>query len=247
MMLVIRIPYPEVAIEPIDPATVSLGAWYDPSDLSSLWKDTSATDPVTTPGDAVARIDDKSGNGGHLTQTTAGSRPLYQMDSSGNPYLLFDGVDDNIWGTLTGFASFPFDRISAIRQVSSTSFARIFSHGGGAAQLLQRSSPTVEINDGTLGVVNTGDLAVGTNGIVTERHIANGSKIAVNNRAYAAGDAGATAPTSGQLRIGAINASGSNSPSNIRFYGCVMKDGTLTDDEVLGLRAWLAGKAGVTL
>lgn len=32
--------------------------------------------------------------GNHATQTTAGSRPLYQIDGNGNPYLSFDGVDD---------------------------------------------------------------------------------------------------------------------------------------------------------
>jgi len=246
-MLVLRIPYPEVVIEPIDPASVALDAWYDPSDVSTLWKDTAGTDPVTAQGDIVARVEDKSGNGGHLTQDIADNCPLYQIDSNGNPYLLFDGVDDNIAGTLSGFTSFPFDRISAIRQVSSTSLARIFFHGGGTAMLLQKTSPTIEINDGTAGVVSTITLAVGTNGIVTERHIANASKLAVNNGSYVTGDAGAMVPTSGLFRIGAINSSGSNSPSNIRFYGCVMKDGTLTEEEILGLRAWLAEKAGATL
>lgn len=75
-------------------AASEVGAWYDPSDISTLWKDTAGTDPVTTLGDAVARIDDKSGNGKHLLQSTSGSRPLWQQDGSGFYYLDFDGTDD---------------------------------------------------------------------------------------------------------------------------------------------------------
>lgn len=67
------------------------GAWYDPSDISTLWKDTAGTTPVTTAGDPVARMDDKSGNGHHLTQTSSGKRPTYQV-ASGKPYLQFNGA-----------------------------------------------------------------------------------------------------------------------------------------------------------
>ena len=61
------------------PATLfsgaAVGAFYDPSDLSTLWQDTAGTSPVTTAGQSVARMDDKSGNGYNLTQATAAARP----------------------------------------------------------------------------------------------------------------------------------------------------------------------------
>lgn len=69
------------------------GVWYDPSDLSTLWQDSARTTPVTADGDPVGCIDDKSGNGKHLTQATAGKRPQYKT-SSGLHWLEFDGVDD---------------------------------------------------------------------------------------------------------------------------------------------------------
>lgn len=72
------------------------GAWYDPSDLSTMFQDTAGTIPVTTPGQTVALILDKSGRGNHATQATAASRPVYQVDGSGKPYLSFDGVDDGM-------------------------------------------------------------------------------------------------------------------------------------------------------
>lgn len=69
------------------------GAWFDPSDLSTLWQDTAGTSAVTTDGQSVARIDDKSGNGINLLQATAGSRPLYKTDGTLH-WLQFDGADD---------------------------------------------------------------------------------------------------------------------------------------------------------
>lgn len=69
------------------------GVWYDPSDFSTMWQDTAGTTPVTAVGQAVARIDDKSGNGNHATQATPASRPLLQ-ESGGKYYLDFDGTDD---------------------------------------------------------------------------------------------------------------------------------------------------------
>lgn len=71
-----------------------IGGWYDPSDLNTLFQDSAGTTPVTAAGQPVGLMLDKSGRGNHATQTTAGSRPLYQIDGNGRPYLSFDGVDD---------------------------------------------------------------------------------------------------------------------------------------------------------
>jgi hypothetical protein len=70
------------------------GAWYDISDLSTLWQDAAGTVPVTSDGDPVGRVDDKSGNGHHVTQSTASKRPIYKVDASGNPYLRGGGVSN---------------------------------------------------------------------------------------------------------------------------------------------------------
>jgi hypothetical protein len=53
------------------------GVWLDPSDLTTMFQDTAGTIPVTTPGQSVARINDKSGRGNNATQATAASRPTY--------------------------------------------------------------------------------------------------------------------------------------------------------------------------
>lgn len=70
------------------------GAWYDPSDLSTLYQDSAGTTPVTAVGQPVGRMLDKSGRGNHASQPTATARPTLQADVSGRKYLQFDGVDD---------------------------------------------------------------------------------------------------------------------------------------------------------
>jgi hypothetical protein len=69
------------------------GAWYDPSDMSTMFQDSAGTTPVTAVGQPVGRILDKSGRGNHAFQTTTTKRPLYQS-AGGYSYLAFDGVDD---------------------------------------------------------------------------------------------------------------------------------------------------------
>ena len=69
------------------------GVWYDPSDLSTLFQDTAGTTPVTTAGQTVGLMLDKSGNDLDATQATAAARPTYQTDGTYH-WLSFDGVDD---------------------------------------------------------------------------------------------------------------------------------------------------------
>ena len=53
------------------------GAWYDPSDMSTLFQDSAGTVPVTAVEQPVGRILDKSGRGNHATQATTTKRPVY--------------------------------------------------------------------------------------------------------------------------------------------------------------------------
>lgn len=68
----------------ITPSSIFTGAvdgvWYDPSDLSTLFQDSAGTTPVTADGDPVGLMLDKSGNGFHAVQATAGNRPVYKTD-----------------------------------------------------------------------------------------------------------------------------------------------------------------------
>lgn len=72
-----------------------LGIWYDPSDLSTMFKDVAGNQPVTKSGDSVALLRDKSGNGYNATQSILSNRPKYRTDGVSH-WLEFDGVDDRL-------------------------------------------------------------------------------------------------------------------------------------------------------
>ena len=74
-------------------ASSEQGAWYDPSDLSTLFQDSAGTTPVTTAGQPVGLMLDKSGNGNHATQATAARRLTYQ---TGPARATIDKVDDRL-------------------------------------------------------------------------------------------------------------------------------------------------------
>lgn len=68
------------------------GAWYDCSDLTTMWQDAAGTTPAAVDS-PVGLQHDKSGNGRHRSQSTAGSRPTLRSD--GTLYWLeYDGIDD---------------------------------------------------------------------------------------------------------------------------------------------------------
>lgn len=75
------------------PASISSALWLDFSDTSTLFDATAGGSAVTN-GVGIARAEDKSGNGRHFTQSTAGARPTYTtglQNSLGG--AVFDGGD----------------------------------------------------------------------------------------------------------------------------------------------------------
>jgi len=74
-------------------ASSEAGAWYGPSDIDTLFQDSAGTTPVTTAGQPVGLMLDKSGRANHATQATAAARPTYQ---TGPARAKFDKVDDRL-------------------------------------------------------------------------------------------------------------------------------------------------------
>jgi hypothetical protein len=78
------------------PTISGLQLWLDASDASTLYDATSGGSLVVADG-GVARWEDKSGNVRHMTQGTAGSRPLRKTAiQGGKDVLRFDGSDDSL-------------------------------------------------------------------------------------------------------------------------------------------------------
>lgn len=86
----------------LDPRTISgLAAWYDFSDIATLFQNTIATTPVTTDGQNIARANDKSGNGRNILQGGAGA-PVYKTGiRAGRSIARLNGVDQ--WLTASSF------------------------------------------------------------------------------------------------------------------------------------------------
>ncbi len=72
-----------------------VGAWFDPSDTSTLFADTEGTLPAQT-GHPVALMLDKSGNGNHAAQPTFASRPMLRQDAQGRFCLEFNGINQRM-------------------------------------------------------------------------------------------------------------------------------------------------------
>lgn len=73
----------------------NLVAWYDAQDSSTLFQNSACSVPVASDGQSVGCFRDKSGNGHHALQATAGIRPVYRTSGvQALPSLRFDGVDD---------------------------------------------------------------------------------------------------------------------------------------------------------
>jgi len=54
-----------------------VGGMWDMGDTATLFQDAAGATPVTAVTQPIGRVNDKSGNGNHATQPTAGSRPLF--------------------------------------------------------------------------------------------------------------------------------------------------------------------------
>ena len=115
------------------------GFAYDFSDISTMFQDTAGTTPVTAVDQLVARVNDLSGNGNHLIQSTSGSRPILKQDAKGY-YLQFDGTNNFMQtsGTvdLSGLLLF-------------TTFASL-SKDRSAAEIIFETSANYNLNDGSV-------------------------------------------------------------------------------------------------
>lgn len=142
--------YAPLYIRPFTPLRVfegrGGGAWYDPSDLSTMWQDSAGTTPVVADDDPVGLMLDKSGNGNHLTSSLT-ARPLWKT-SGGISWLRFQGTNDVLETASTyvlqrewsAVASVMFDSNSGVQQIVSSDASPALRHG----QYLRGSTTTAQ-------------------------------------------------------------------------------------------------------
>ena len=242
------------------------GAWFDPSDLSTLYQDAAGTTPVTAVEQPVGRMLDKSGRGNHATQATTTSRPTLKQDASGKYYLSFDGVDDYLsTGSIDFTATDKMTVMAGARafdgHIYNTIVAQNYPNSPGWYHLLKRNLPS-ELNiensrrgsgsnaftntpndfgglyDGNIVTAYAFDLAR-TPELVTQR--VNGA-VKINRYGI---DSGVGPLANAPLYIGSINATQHRLTG--RLYGLIVRGAATDDLHLTNAEKFLAYKSGVTL
>jgi hypothetical protein len=218
------------------------GVWYEPSDLSTLFQDAAGTTPVTADGQPVGRMNDKSGNGNNLSQTTLNRRPLYKTDGVKH-WLKFDGVNDFLFSSainMTAYTSvFYAMSLNAVSPYASGANIIIeFGLGNGSftthlnrfgtdfTTYVQRiSSNVLEMGYAKLtgaqviaSIVNFSAATAAEQVIMRENGIA---KTLTNYDSAVLGSTG----TVGNLPLYLGARSGASNPSNAEFFGLVIAPG----------------------
>lgn len=224
------------------------GAWYDPSDLSSLWSDTARTTPAVLDG-PVRAIDDKSGNGHHLI--LEGSEPgtlrlddgVYWIDigdefspttsyavtnvslvASNAYWVTAAGRDYNIAGGATTHNIINLDENTGADRVFSIGRANASSNGEGSITCVPFSNAGTgaAFNSTAAGVRGNDDYVVGlhVNGTAATGYL-NGVQYGTNTVA--------TVPDTdpSRLRIGGNAALAANAYLIGRFYGAIVRSGNI--------------------
>jgi len=230
------------------------GAWYDPSDFSTLYQDAAGTTPVTAVGQPVGKILDKSGRGNHATQTTSASRPTLQQDSNGLYYLSFDGTDDgmatpsiNFTGTdkmtvwagvrkLSDAATGIIAELSTNSDSTNGTFTLAASVGGNNYYTQSRGTVRSVQNA-------TGYVAPNSAVLVAEAKISTDTlRLHVNNAAprSSATDQGTGNYGNYPLYIG--RRGGTSLPFNGRIYQLIIRGAASSDGQIAAGEAWCNSK-----
>lgn len=236
------------------------GAWYDPSDLSTLFQNSDGTGAPAV-GSPVGYMADKSGNGNHIIQATSTKRPTLRQ-SSGLYYLEFDGVDD---GMRTS-ANIPFatNSVTAVSVFaagekeasgSNQNFAEfsnnIGSNNGGFRLLCTSGDVLRSLHKGTASeTINSDAVAnpfksvmssVASISAPSHSFRSNGSSVGSNTNTLGTGTYG-----DHQLSIGS-RAGGNSMNLTGKIYGTIVRGAISTSGEIADVEKYLAAKSGVTL
>lgn len=136
------------------------GPWYDLTDGSTLFADTSGTTPATV-GGKVALILDKSGNGHHLTQANTANQATLLRDVQGNTFVRFPAGQATYYNSATGGQWPQFSVFAAIRpsQISaSRSIVEMRSSSQVGARLDTMNTARLSIANGTSTVTANGEF-----------------------------------------------------------------------------------------
>lgn len=230
------------------------GAWYDPSDFSSMYQDAAGTTPVTATGQPVGKILDKSGRGNHASQATAASRPTLQQDSNGKYYLNFDGTDDGMATPSIDFTG--TDKVTVVAGVRKNSAANY----GCLAELSANASSNVgtfalwspyelekyrfDSRYSSTGLALSGAYAAPVSNVITALgNISGDSSVLRVNGAQAASSASDQGTGNfGNYPLYIGRRAGTSAPFNGRLYGLIVRGAESTAAQIAQTEQYMNSK-----
>jgi hypothetical protein len=234
------------------------GAWYDPSDFSTLFQDDAGTMPVTAVGQAVGRILDKSGRGHHAAQSNASFKPTLQQDGSGRYYLAFDGLDDFLVTSAINFTSTSqMSVFVGYRKLSDSAFGAVVelsavatSNNGAFLLAIPPAASNTNATFFSRGTTNvSASRSVGaapvTAVITCQADVAGDTNLVrINGVAGAAatGDQGTGPYGNYPLYIG--RRAGTSAPITGRLYSLIVRGAATTPSTLAMAEAWVNAKTG---
>lgn len=118
-------------------AAGEVGAWYDPSDLTTMFQDSAGSTPVTAVEQPVGLIRDKSGRANHASQATLGSRPM--LSALYNKFTRSQQFDNAAWSWNAG-VFIPTPNATTAPDGTNTAYKLVSTSGAAEHSLYQ--SPT---------------------------------------------------------------------------------------------------------
>jgi hypothetical protein len=152
----------------------NLAAWFDASDATTLYKDAGVT-LVSADGDAIAQINDKSGNSRVLSGGGGAAKPLYKINiQNGLSIVRFDGADDILssvwtnanvgcndgdWCIIGGFTPVALNTNSATIYQNDCLWSWIGGYGG----VFMKFAPNIQLYhyDGSIDITTGEGIALG--------------------------------------------------------------------------------------
>ena len=244
-------------------AASEVGAWYDPSDLTTMFQDRAGSIPVTADGQTVGKILDKSGRGNHAVAPTDAARPLYKTDGTYH-WMQFDGVDDSLSTAAINFTA--TDKMSVFAGVRKNSDTTAYAAVCGLSSAPGTTNGAFEIN-APAGGTTFGSYLRGTQttGYASSGYAAPVTKIfssiydisgalRVNEVDARLDGVRFTTTQEGAVDAGTGNfgnhplyigqRGGSTLPFNGNIYSLIVRGASSTTQEITATESWVNGKTG---
>lgn len=233
------------------------GAWYDPSDIATLFQDSAGTMPAVV-DQPVGRMNDKSGNGLHMFQPTAAMRPILRQ-AGGLSWLEFDGANDGMETTArlydpTGSVSllFGYRRTAAGSYptlLSGTSAGGAWSYGN-VSYFATATQPNAVVSydpTGSTPAPGTVARSVGTDYLWRQIWNRPATTLTLHHNGQLDKSTAGTNTNLYPVAKNGIGSEGGAYPLNGRIYAMILTSRLLSAAEMSATEAYLATKSGVVL